>query len=564
MSWIGATVHMATGTTPMSKRWRSPLRRESLREDSVAGLVLGVESVPDGLAGGLLAGVNPVYGLYAYLVGTFTGALTTSSSFMAVQATGAMAIVIADVDAIRNADDPSRALFTLSVVTGVLMIVAGALRLGSVLRFVSNAVMVGFINAVGVNIILGQLGNLTGYSAKGRNRVARAVDTLLHPGRLDGRTLLIGIVTIALIILLERTPFGQLGMVVAVVATSAAAVVLGWSGVDQLDDIADVPRALPGLVLPQLDLVIPLLIPAASLAFVGLVQGAAISANYPNLDGTYPNASRDFIGQGAANVASGLFHGMPVGGSTSATAIITSAGAKSRQALIIAAGVMAVVILVFGSVVTKLALPALAGLLMLVGYRTIKPHDRYSVFRTGPVQAVVLVVTFALTLVIPLQYAVVAGVGLSLVLHVISQSNQIEIKERLYDSDGSVREVDPPSSVPVDRVVVLQPHGNLFFASASTFEGALPEVNGNTRNSVVILRLRGRSDLGGTFIDVLRRYAQSLNAANSKLVIVSANDQVIRQLAATRMHDVVPREDVYPADEWVGRTVRRAFDDAVG
>src|SRR3954469_23491460 len=92
--------------------FRLPLRRESMRDDAVAGIVLGVESVPDGLAGGLLAGVNPFFGLYVYLVVTFTGGLTTGSSFMAVQATGAMAIVIADVGAIRHADDPARALFT--------------------------------------------------------------------------------------------------------------------------------------------------------------------------------------------------------------------------------------------------------------------------------------------------------------------------------------------------------------------------------------------------------------------------------------------------------------------
>ena len=223
----------------------------SPRHDGVAGVVLGVESVPDGLAGGLLAGVNPVYGLYGYLVGTFTGALTTSSSFMAVQATGAMAMVIADVDAVSDADDPARALFTLSLVTGILMIVAGVLRLGSVLRFVSNAVMVGFINAVGVNIVLGQLGNLTGYSGTGDNRVARAIDTILHPSRFDGQTLAIGLATMALIIALERTRLRQLGMVVAIVATSAAVVALGWDEVARLSDLAEVPRSLPRPALPD-------------------------------------------------------------------------------------------------------------------------------------------------------------------------------------------------------------------------------------------------------------------------------------------------------------------------
>jgi sulfate permease, SulP family len=199
------------------------------RPDAVAGLVLGVESVPDGLAAGLLAGVNPLAGLYAYMFGTFAGGCFTSSSFMAVQATGAMAIVVADVLAVHTGSDPARALFTLSVLTGVIMLAAGFLRLGSVLRFVSNAVMVGFISAVGVNIILGQLANFTGYEATGPNRVVRAVDTLLHAGQFHSQTLAVGAATIVLILLLERTRLGPLGLVLAVIITSAGAAIPGWA-----------------------------------------------------------------------------------------------------------------------------------------------------------------------------------------------------------------------------------------------------------------------------------------------------------------------------------------------
>ena len=165
-------------------RLRLPGRRDTLGKDAMAGFVLGVESVPDGLAAGLLAGVSPLSGLYAYLFGTVGGSLFTSSAFMAVQATGAMAIVIADVPAVHSANDSARALFTLSVLTGVAMLAAGFFRLGSMLRFVSNTVMVGFISAVGVNIILGQLASLTGYKAAGANRVIRAINTVIHPGEL--------------------------------------------------------------------------------------------------------------------------------------------------------------------------------------------------------------------------------------------------------------------------------------------------------------------------------------------------------------------------------------------
>jgi SulP family sulfate permease len=542
--------------------FRSLFGRETIRDDAVAGLVLGVESVPDGLAGGLLAGVNPVYGLYAYMVGTFTGGLFTSSSFMAVQATGAMAIVVADVGAVHSAEDPDRMLFTLSIVTGVVMLAAGLFKLGSILRFVSNAVMVGFINAVGVNIILGQLDNFTGYESQGDNRVLRTIDLLLNFGQIHLQTFTIGIATIILILLLERTKLGPLGMVVGIIIASAAVPLLGWD-VAQLRDIADIPNSLPLPVLPQFSAMLSLIVPALSLAFIGLVQGAGISANFPDEDGKYPDASRDFVGQGAANVAAGIFQGMPVGGSMSASSLVKNAGARTRLALLIAGVVMAIVTVVFGGAVGYIAMPALAGLLMTVGYRTVKPADIKAIWKTGGVQATVMTVTFVLTMIIPLQFAVLVGVGISMILYIVNQSNRVTIKRWLVDSSGNLREVDPPDELGEGEVVVLQPYGSLFFAAAPVFEELLPTVSDATRNSVVILRLRGRTDLGSTFMDVLRRYALELESAECKLVIVSADERLHDQLVVAKVTDVVDASDVYTSDEWIGATVKRAYADSV-
>lgn len=150
--------------------------------------MLGVESVPDGLAAGLLAGVNPVFGLYGYMVGTLAGAATTSSAFMAVQATGAMAVVVSDIDVVHgDTPEAATALFTLSVLTGVVMLALGLARFSWVVRWVPNAVLTGFIDAVAVNIVLGQLDNLTGYAAEGNNRVTRAFDTVTSPELLSCR-----------------------------------------------------------------------------------------------------------------------------------------------------------------------------------------------------------------------------------------------------------------------------------------------------------------------------------------------------------------------------------------
>jgi len=541
---------------------RSLFSKETLKDDTVAGVVLGVESVPDGLAGGLLAGVNPLYGLYGYMVGTFTGGLTTSSSFMAVQATGAMAIVVADVGLSSFGENQDRALFTLAVLTGIIMLAAGVFKLGFILRFVSNAVMVGFINAVGVNIILGQLDSFTGYESQGSNRVLRAIDTVLNLSEAHGPTLLIGTATIVLIVLLEHTKLDSLGMVVAIVITSTVVVIAGWE-VAQLTDIADIPRSLPGPVVPLWSAMPALIIPALSLAFIGLVQGAGISANFPNPDGNYPNASQDFIGQGAANIAVGVFQGMPVGGSMSASSLVKAAGAKSRLALLIAAGVMAIVILVFADAVGYIAMPALAGLLMIVGYRTIKPADIKAVWKTGSMQATVMSVTFILTMLIPLQYAVLVGVGISMILYIVTESNQVTLKRWIYDGDGNYQEVDPPDVVPSNEVTVLQPYGSLFFAAAPVFEKALPDVEESSTGAVVILRLRGRTDLGSTFMDVLLRYSDELVAVGSKLVLVSADDSIGHQLDASGVRVAVGDDNIYQADLWVGATLKRAYVDAV-
>jgi sulfate permease, SulP family len=207
-------------------------------------------------------------------------------------------------------------------------------------------------------------------------------------------------------------------------------------------------------------------------------------------------------------------------------------------------------------------MPALAGLLILIGYQTIKPDDLVAVWRTGPVQKAVLSVTFALTVIIPLQFAVLVGVGLSVVLHVVQQSSTLTLTRWELQDDGTILETDPPAHLGEREIVVLQPYGSLFFAAAAQFDAALPTVDEGSRHSVVIVRLRGQEDLGTTFIDVLSRYAKSLKAVSSKLVIVSAGDRVRSQLTATGLTDLIGTQNIYRGRRRIGAAVRDAYADA--
>jgi SulP family sulfate permease len=549
----------ALGRVRTSLGRRFPLRH--LRKDAPAGLVLGVESVPDGLAGGLLAGVNPVYGLYAYMFGTLFGAVATSSAFMTVQATGAMAVVVSDVPQVHGGTpEADTALFTLSVLTGAVMLVLGLARLGGLVRWVPNAVLTGFINAVAVNIVLGQLDDFTGYDSVGDNRIASAVNSLVHLGSWAWSAVLIGAATIVLILILERTPLGALGLVVAIVLTSAAVSLLSLDVV-QLRSITEIPGSLPSPSLPSLSLVAGLAIPAVSLAFVGLVQGAAISSSVPNPDGTYPNASGDFVGQGVANIGSGLLQGMPVGGSMSATSIVTNAGARSRLALLVAGATMIVAVLLLSDLVGLIAMPALAGLLMVVGVRTLRVDALVMVWHTGAVQAAVLATTFVLTLLIPLQYAVLVGVGMSVVLHVARQSNRVTVREWVVDEAG-ITEVEPRPQVGVGEVVVLRPYGSLFFAAAPTFERALPAITGDTRASAVVISLRGKEDLGSTFINVVTRYAEALDAHGSGLWISGVSERTLGQLAKTGTIALIGEDRVHLRTPVIAESTREAVQEA--
>ena len=430
------------------------------------------------------------------------------------------------------------------------------------MRFVPRAVMVGFISGVGVNTVLGQLGNFTGYAASGANRVLRTVNLFLNIGSIDIPTVTVGIVTLGLIIWLERTRLGGLGLVVAIVLGSGLAVLFEHWGhhIEAVGDVTQMPDGLPLVTMPVFSEMPSLIVPAVALAFVGLVQGAGVSAAFPNPDGSPPNSSRDFIAQGAGSIVSGLFQGMPTGGSMSATALVVQAGAKTRMSLFISGGVMAVVVVLFSDLVGHTAFPALAALLIVVGAATIRPQQFLSVVKTGPVQATVVISTFVLTVIIPVPQAVLAGVAIAVLLHVIQQSNKVVIKRLELDADGHIRESDPPSTVGAGEVVLLQPYGSLFFASSAGLANQLPEVESTTDRSMVVVRLRGVDDLGMSVANILAKYGEDLHGARSRLVL-NGNETLMRQLANNGTLARIGPENFYLGNEWHGRTLRRADAD---
>ena len=542
--------------------FKNLINRKTILEDTVAGLTLGIESIPDAMASALLAAVNPIHGVYAVMLATPVGALFASSVYMSVQTTSAMSLIVASVPQVHSGDNAMASLFALALITGIVMLILGLLKLGSLLRFVPNSVMTGFVNGIAVLIILGQLGSLTGYDTQGANKIAQTIDLFLHLDQIDLATLMVGIITILLIIVLEKTRLQSFGLVVALIVASLLVPLFNWESVATVADIAEIPDSLPRPTLPPLSVFPALIIPALSLALVGLVQGAGVSQNYVNPDGSYPDPSGDFSGQGAANLAAGLFQGMPVGGSLSATALVVSSGAKSRFANIFAGITIVIALLLFGGAISALAMPALAGLLIVVGFGTLKLDEVRMVWKTGRIQQVVMLITFAFTLLIPLQYAVLVGVALATLLFVFNESNKIVVKEWVVRQGELPIEQDAPEIVKPGAVSVLVPYGSLFFAAAQAFEQQLPLVDEDTRNAAVILNLRGRNDLGSTFLEVLERYSGDLQGHESRLMLAGVSDFSKKVIEQTGQVHNIGRENVFLATDEVGAAILEAYYEA--
>jgi SulP family sulfate permease len=208
-------------------------------------------------------------------------------------------------------------------------------------------------------------------------------------------------------------------------------------------------------------------------------------------------------------------------------------------------------------------MPSLAALLILIGVRTFKADQIVMVWRTGSTQATVFAVTFVLALVIPLQYAVLTGVAISIVLYVARQSNKVVVRRwEFIASSPHPIEVDPPSVIGSHEVIVLVPYGSLFFAAAPVLESQLPAVTSESSRSVVLIRLRGKDELGSTFINTLSRYADTLTAAGCRLMLVGVGDDVARQLRLTGALRSVGEHNVIAATPELTKSVRAGVAEA--
>ena len=536
--------------------------RGTLSADLLAGLTAAIPSIPDAMASGVLAGVSPLYGLYGLMIGTPIAALFTGSAFMSVVTTSAMGIAVRDALTGYQGEQQIKALVTVALVVGLFQVAAGLLRLGFLTRFVSNSVMTGFLSGVALLIVLSQLGDMSGYSSAASwtrgNKVLQAIDLVLHFRQVHLPTLLVGLAALGIIVGLERTRLRPFSMLVALVVAALLVPLFGLDALALVGDTSKIPPGLPRPYLPVPTLDLELIVSAMAVGIIGLVQGAGISSSYPNPDGKYPDVSRDFVGQGAANLAVSLFRGLPVGGSISSTALVVGAGARSRWANVFTGLFAILAVLLLGKQIERLPMTALAAMLVYAGLSSFNRERIRAVWETSLVSRGVMAFTFLAVLALPIQTAVFIGVGLQILLHTFRAAERVDIVQIVPLEHDQYEENPAPAQLPDGEVTILMPLGSLFFAGAAEFEEDLPSA-GESRRAVVVLRLRGRKEVGSTFLRVIDRYAKTLQKNGGKLMLVGVSQPVYDQLRRTGMVAELGEENIYLATRLLGESALQAW-----
>jgi len=414
----------------------STLRQEwlgNVRGDLLAGMVVALALIPEAIAFSIIAGVDPKVGLYASFCIAVVISFTGGRPGMISAATGAMALLM--IGLVK--EHGLQYLLAATLLTGVLQIIAGALRLGSLMRFISRSVVTGFVNALAILIFLAQLPELTG--------VPWTVYAMTAAG-------------LAIIYLFPRVTKAVPSPLVAIVVLTIVAIVLKLD-IRTVGDMGELPDSLPVFLLPDVPLnleTLRIILPvSATLAIVGLLESLLTAKIVDDLTDTSSNKNREAVGQGVANIASGFIGGMAGCAMIGQSVINVKSGGRGRLSAL-AAGVFLLVMVVFaGPWVKQIPMAALVAVMIMVSIGTFS-WGSLKALRTNPkTSSVVMIATVVVTVFThDLAKGVLTGVLLSGLFFARKVGQVLHIGSTSHE-DGRVR-----------HYVVT---GQVFFASADQF-----------------------------------------------------------------------------------------------
>lgn len=442
--------------------------------DLVAGITVGIVALPLALAFAISSGASPEMGLVTAVIAGFVAAVFGGSNVQVSGPTGAMVVILLPIAVTHG----MLALPIVAIMGGIIVVVAGVLRLGRTVSFIPWPVIEGFTAGIAVIIFLQQvpavLGTTAGKSTNTLIATVQSFATVSSPGVLWA-VAAAGLTVIIMLVARRIHPIIP-GSIIAIIIVTVLVEVTAAP----VARIGELPSSLPAPSLPAVDIAVlgSLIMPAFAVAALTAIESLLSARVASGMDGAGPyDGDRELVGQGLAGIASGLFGGMPATGAIARTAVNVRSGARTRMASIVHAGFLAVVVYTASGVIGRIPLVALAGVLVMTSINMIDYKSARRVLRVSRADAIIFMTTAIVTVTFDLIFAVLIGVAVTALFAIRSMSRASEITR---DSLPGPREAGD------NHIALLRFRGALFFGLG---DRVLSVLEGTRDIDVVILRL---------------------------------------------------------------------------
>lgn len=544
--------------------WLSAYKREDLRGDAMAGLTVAIMLIPQGMAYAMLAGLPPHIGLYASVLPPFLYALFGTSrqlSFGPVAMDSLLVATGVGAIALAGSADYIALAITLGVLVGLMQIAMGLARLGFLVNFLSRPVISGFTSAAALIIGLSQLKHLVGLNLDRSGQIhVIVVDVVKKIGGLHGLTLLIGVGAMVVLLVVKKYRPTWPGALFVVVLGTLAVWVFGLQQ-KGVQIVGQVPAGLPGLTLPRYDwATIQRLLPIAlTISFVAFLEAISVARAIATKRRYAVDANQELIAMGIANLGGGLTGGYPGTGGFSRSAVNDQAGARTGLASMITAVLVALTLMFFTPLFRFLPKAVLAAIVMIAVFGLIDVKEPFRLWRIQRADALLLLLTFGVTLTVGIQQGIFVGVGASLLLFIARSTRpHTAVLGRIKGTD-IYRNVERfPEVETWPGVVIFRLDASFYFANVAFFKELVRELvlragQGEEPLRAVIADASGIDSVDSSAVDALQDVARDLTDAGLAFYLAGVKGPV---------RDVLRRSGFYATlgEEYITLRIQDAVD----
>jgi len=525
--------------------------REQLIKDIVAGIIVAIIALPLSIALALASGVSPEKGLYTAIVAGFVISFLGGSRVQISGPTAAFATIVAGIVATSGMEG----LVIATIMAGILLILMGVLRLGNLIRFIPYTITTGFTAGIAVTIAIGQMKDFLGLSYPAGTSPVETMEKIeavfAHIGTINLQALIVGIVCLFILIAwpyIAKIVPGVAGKVLGSVPPSLIAVFAGIgmvSGlhmeVNTIGTLYEITNKPPTFQMPVIsfDLIRGQFSNALTIAILAAVESLLSCVVSDSMIHSKHRSNMELVAQGAGNVFSALFGGIPATGAIARTAANVKNGGRSPISGMVHAVVLLLILVVFMPYAALIPMPAIAAILFMVAYNMCGWREFVYLVKTSPKSDIaVLIVTFVLTVVFDLVVAIEVGIVFAAILFMKRMSDVTQVEGWKYINDE-----DDPDAIELRKVpegtLVYEISGPMFFAAADKLlKISVPE---STKN--LIIRMRSVNAIDATAMHNLEQLFEKCKDKNVNLILSHVNEQPMHVMQKAGFYDIVGSEN---------------------